>query len=125
MDAINFKGCNIVYGKDQPEYIPLPANYDKNTGFAITQWKLTDEEVAEIVRNKRLFIGISTLGKPMQPILPSVLAMFHPGEEPELPAEVERPTFGQGDNVVDKEMEICTDCPNKELCVETGCIKKG
>lgn len=128
MDAINFPGCNVVYGKDQPDYIPLPANFNKATGMAITQWKLSDDEVKEIVRNKRIFIGISTFGKPLQPILPTVMAMFHPGEEPELPKEepIVRPTFGHGDkNVVDKEMEICPDCPNKELCIESGCLKKG
>lgn len=124
MTPVNFPGCNVVYGKKQEEYIPLPANFNKKTGMAITQWTLTDEEVAEIVRNRRIFIGISTFGQPLQPILPTVMAMFHPGEEPELPEEVVRPTFGHGDKVVNKEMEICPDCPNKELCIESGCLKK-
>ena len=129
MNPVKFPGCNVVYGKDQESegYIPLPANFNQKTGMAITQWELSDDEIKEIVRNKRIFIGISTFGKPLQPILPTVMAMFHPGEEPELPKEEEivRPTFGHDENKVkDVEMEICPDCPDKEHCVNKGCIKK-
>lgn len=126
MDAINFPGCNVVYGKDQEGYIQLPANFNTKTGMAITQWKLSDDEVAEIVKNKRIFIGISTFGKPLQPILPTVMAMYHPGEEPELQTEPEfsaEAVVGTEGNETD--IKLCADCPDREACINGGGCKKG
>lgn len=117
MNPVKFPGCNVVYGKDQENYIALPANFSTKTGMAITQWEFTDDEVAEIVRNKRMFIGISTFGKPLQPILPTVMQIFHPGEEPALPEEV---TDVKG-NVIEVEegsIKLCADCVDREACIQ-------
>lgn len=114
MEAINFKGCNICYGKGQPDYIELPANYNKNTGMAITAFKLDEAEKAEIAKTGILFIGISTFGKPLQPIMPSVYRMYHPGEEPQIEeTEVKEPG-----------MMLCVDCKNIDFCIKNGCENK-
>lgn len=125
MNPVKFPGCNVVYGKDQENYIPLPANFSQKTGMAITQWEFSDEEVAEIVKNKRMFIGISTFGKPLQPILPTVMQIFHPGEEPELPTEPEvSPTANIGTEGNESDIKLCADCPDREACINGGGCKK-
>lgn len=121
MDAINFPGCNVCYGKEQEQYIPLPANFNKKTGMAITQWKLSDQEVAEIVRTKRIFIGISTFGQPLQPLLPTVYAMYHPGEEP--PLEEPKDISGNTIEVEEGQIQLCANCEDREACLNAGKCK--
>ena len=71
MHPIEFKGHNRVFGKDQPEYKPLPA-LALPDGTIITCWQLTDEEVEEVVKTKQLYLKQLTFNQPLQPILPSV-----------------------------------------------------
>lgn len=71
MNPVEFKGSNIVFGKDQPQYKPLPALVLED-GQVITCWELSDEEVQEIVKNRKLYINQMTFLRDLQPILPSV-----------------------------------------------------
>lgn len=71
MIPVEFKGSNTVFGKDQPQYQPLPALVLED-GQVVTCWELTDEEIDEIVKNKRMYINQMTFMSPLQPILPSV-----------------------------------------------------
>ena len=72
MKPINFEGVNLIIGKNQPEYNPIPAidlKDDRRT--VITCWELSDEEIEELVKNKRIYMSHLTFGYKFQPILPS------------------------------------------------------
>jgi hypothetical protein len=40
MKPIKFKGYNVIYAENQPEYIPLPVYKDKD-GTVVSCWKFT------------------------------------------------------------------------------------
>lgn len=73
MKPIEFEGHNIVYAKDQPEYLSLPGKkIEGPQGELITCWELSDEEIAILVKTKKLWLSIWTFGQPLQPIRPYV-----------------------------------------------------
>lgn len=53
MKPVEFPGVNVVFAKDQPEYMPLPAMKIPNDpqGLIITKWQLSPEEL-ESKRNR-------------------------------------------------------------------------
>lgn len=61
----------IVYAKDQPPYVPLPASVDKD-GTIMTDWEPTAEELAALMRGGkvRLWILYTKVhkGEPMNPL---------------------------------------------------------
>jgi hypothetical protein len=67
MKPINFPGVNIIYAEDQPEYIPLPTIRFPR-GETIQCWEFTPENIEEINRTGRLFVGQWTFGQRLQPI---------------------------------------------------------
>lgn len=69
MKPIEFKGHNIVYGKDQEEYQPLPA-LKLPDGTVISCWELTDEEKETVIRTGKIYIQQMTFNESLQPILP-------------------------------------------------------
>lgn len=72
MEPVEFKGCNTKFAEKQPQYQTLPAMYLKDdTGTVITCWELSDEELMDINKTKRLFISQFTFSQPLQPILPT------------------------------------------------------
>lgn len=50
MKPVEFPGVNVVFAKDQPEYIPLPAMKVPNDpqGLIITKWQLSPEELERV-----------------------------------------------------------------------------
>lgn len=73
MKPIEFPGVNVILGKNQPEYQPLPVMvFDTPEREMISCWELTDEEVSEIVKNKKIYFQQMTFGNPFQPVLPMV-----------------------------------------------------
>lgn len=60
MKPVEFIGQNKVFGKDQPEYLPLPVLMTEDR--VITCWELTDEELAEVILTKRIWLQILTHG---------------------------------------------------------------
>jgi len=71
MKPTKFKGQNVVFGADQPEYQPLPA-LRLNDGTVITCWELSDEEIEVIKETKRMYASMLTFNKPLTPIFLSV-----------------------------------------------------
>lgn len=69
MEPINFKGANVVYGKDQPEYLPLPAKKRDARGEVITCWQLSPEELKKVQETGVIWCSILTFNQPLQPIL--------------------------------------------------------
>lgn len=59
----------IVLGKDQPEYIPLPAVYlDNSFRPMITRWGFTPEERTAIAMGADIVLTQLTFGAPFNPI---------------------------------------------------------
>ncbi|MGE5317665.1 MAG: class I SAM-dependent methyltransferase [Chloroflexota bacterium] len=74
MKPIEFPEANTVFAKNQPEYQPLPAFYDKDKreGTLISCWELTEEEKLKLLKTGKIYISMMTFGHTMQPILPTV-----------------------------------------------------
>lgn len=72
MQPVEFEGQNIVFGKNQPEYQPLPAHVNIETGLVISCWELSEQEVEIILKTKRIYFGSMTFGDPLQPQRASV-----------------------------------------------------
>lgn len=75
MKPIFFEGQNVIFGKDQPEYQPLPA-YRSDDGTVTTCWELEEADVA-ILKAKleagepiQLWLSQLTFNGPLQPQLP-------------------------------------------------------
>ena len=81
MKPVPFEEVNTVFGKDQPEYMPLPALVKPFTigkgddaavypkGIVVSCWELSEEEIAEIVKTKKVYLSVLTFGQPVQPCL--------------------------------------------------------
>jgi len=88
MKLVEFPERTVVIAKDQPQYNPMPAHRypDDPEGRVTCCWELTDEEIAEVARTKRIWHTILTFGGPLQPQLLQV-------EKPQIgPAGVQRIT---------------------------------
>lgn len=68
MNPIEFKGSNFIFGKDQPQYRPLPAMVTGD-GFVISCWELSEEEIETIIKEKRLYLKQLCYNQPLQPVL--------------------------------------------------------
>jgi hypothetical protein len=70
----------IILGKDQPEYIPLPAVYlDTPARPMITRFRLDEEERAAIANGADIVLQQLTFRNPFQPVN---LQIVRPDESP-------------------------------------------
>lgn len=69
MKPATFEGVNVLLGKDQPEYLPLPAHRTED-GMVTSCWELDKEDLAEINRTHRIWFNVFTFNQPIQPQLP-------------------------------------------------------
>ncbi len=74
----------MVYAKDQPEYIPLPAVYveNANSRTVVSRWRLTDQERAEIAAGADVVLQL--LIPLNSDLTPSNLQIVMPDEAPAL-----------------------------------------
>lgn len=74
MEPMNFKDANCVYGANQPEYQPLPAQQvgKAATGQIITCWQLTPEELEKVKDTGLIWVSMLTFGRTLQPLLLAV-----------------------------------------------------
>lgn len=72
MQAVEFPEQTQILAKDQPQYQPIPIHYDPKYGAATSCFQLSDEEVEEIVRTRRIWNTQVTFGNPYHPIRMSV-----------------------------------------------------
>lgn len=73
MKPINFDGANIILGKEQNEYLDLPAHKGEAPLFPITScWELSDAEIKTIKKTKKIYLRVYTFNKPLQPQLLTV-----------------------------------------------------
>lgn len=89
MKPIDFKGRNVIFAEDQPEYLSLPAlALPDPTGEVISCWSISDEELETIIKNRCIYI--------------SQLRFSHYNENGDLvhnPLQPLRPMAELGDNI--------------------------
>ena len=74
MTPIEFPEQTIVWAKNQPPYLPLPAyTNDKET---ISCWKLTWKERFKVFMNGQLWLRQMNFGESLQPQAPTVDVPF-------------------------------------------------
>lgn len=71
MKPIEFKEQNVVYAKDQKEYMPLPALKFED-GAVITCWKLSWKEILKLLFTRKVWVTMLTFNKPLQPLLVTI-----------------------------------------------------
>ncbi len=85
MKAVKFKHQNVVFAKDQPEYLPLPAlKIDSPTGEVISCWKLSFKERVKIIFTGRVWLSLMSFNRPLTPSFMSVdrkKIYSHPDDE--------------------------------------------
>lgn len=79
MKAVEFNGHNVVYAKDQPEYLPLPAHRSKE-GEVTTCWELSFLERLKVLWTGRVYLTQLTFNEPLQPVRMSVTNEVEPSE---------------------------------------------
>ena len=57
----------VVYAKDQPEYLPL-RTLKSQSGVVLSRWTLTEEQRQAIANGADVFLELHTFNKPLQPI---------------------------------------------------------
>jgi len=68
MKPIEFPEQNVVFAKDQPEYLPLPAlNTQNEMGEVISCWHLSFKERLMILFTGKLWVSLASFGKPLTP----------------------------------------------------------
>lgn len=74
MKPIEFKQQTVVWAKNQPPYLPLPAYTDEKE--TISCWKLSLIERIKIVINGKLWLRQMNFGDKLQPQSPCVDSPF-------------------------------------------------
>jgi hypothetical protein len=71
MKAINFPQVNLVIGKGQNDYQELPAfkDFKDPCGTVIACLEVSDKELEEISKTKKLWIYLLTFNSPLQPFV--------------------------------------------------------
>ncbi len=59
-----------IFAKDQPQYIPLPANIKGD--YVETKWRLTWRERFAVLLRGNFYLSVKTFGSKLQPVRPSV-----------------------------------------------------
>lgn len=79
MKLIAFPGHNVVFAKDQPEYLPLPAYKvnDDPQGRIVCCWKLDWKERLIVLFKGRIWHSILTFNQPLQPQLLDTRGIDH------------------------------------------------
>ena len=70
MKAIKFPEHNVIFAKDQSEYLPLPAYaYKSAKGRVISCWKMGLQERLKVLFTGKVYLSVLTFNKPLQPQL--------------------------------------------------------
>lgn len=74
MQPIEFPEQTMVWAKDQPPYLPLPAFVNERE--TITLWKLTWRERLGVLLKGQFWLRQMNFGAPLQPQAPTVQSPF-------------------------------------------------
>lgn len=72
MNPIQFPGFNVTFGAAQPEYLPLPAYRNPDTGEVTACWEMTAEERAVVANTGCVYVTLLAFGGPLTPSRVSV-----------------------------------------------------
>jgi hypothetical protein len=67
ISAGEYNATEVVFAKDQPEYLPLPALSFRD-GLIVTCWSLTWRERLRLLFGGNVFLGTLTFNKALQPV---------------------------------------------------------
>lgn len=70
MQPIKFSRSNVIFAKNQPEYLQLPAH--SNNGVVTSCWQLSLKERLHVLCTGRLWLQQMTFDTPLQPQRPSI-----------------------------------------------------
>lgn len=79
--------AEVVYAKDQPEYLPLPA-HRADDGRVTTRWQLTWKERLQVLLRGNIYLQLLTFNMPLQPVMLSTTVPEHLRQE-KPPTELE------------------------------------
>ena len=73
LKPVEFKGQNVVYAEDQPEYMPLPGyrveySPKNKEGNFVTCWKISFWDRIRILFGKPLWFEVLTFWENLQPV---------------------------------------------------------
>ena len=69
MEPVNFEAANVVFGANQTEYKPLPAEYrGGKSGEILTCWELSPDELKRVQETGKIWLSVLTFGQPLQPV---------------------------------------------------------
>jgi len=71
LNPIKFKGYNVIYAENQPEYIPLLV-YKDFKGTVTSCWQFTLLEKLKILFGAKLYWSQMTFNQPLQPVKPKI-----------------------------------------------------
>lgn len=73
-----FEELEVIFAKDQPEYLPLPAlcRSDSPDLPVTSRWRLTPAEREKIAGGADIVLTLLTFGDPLQPITLEVLHSY-------------------------------------------------
>lgn len=70
MTPIEFKGCNVTYAKNQPQYRPLPCHRaDDDCGTLTICWQLSWKERVKLLFTGKLWQQMLTFNRALTPQL--------------------------------------------------------
>ena len=71
MKILKFKGYNVIYAENQPEYLQLPV-FKRKDGEITSCWQPSIKERFKILFTGKIWLNILTFNKSLQPLLMSV-----------------------------------------------------
>lgn len=73
MKPVEFPEQNVVFAKDQPEYLPLPAfKNDSPEGEVVSCYQLSFVERLKLLFTGRIWVSVLSFNKPLTPQFLSV-----------------------------------------------------
>ncbi len=75
MEPKKFDACNSIFGKDQGEYLNLPAHQAPD-GTVTIWWRLSFWERVAVALTGNLFHKVETFNKPFQPVRLTTMKPF-------------------------------------------------
>lgn len=93
MEAIDFKQRNVLIAEDQDEFMTLPA-YVTQPGDGlpvrvVSKWKLSEEELHQVMTTGEIYLCTVTAGQALQPINASTMDPFLPETNDRSPTNTE------------------------------------
>lgn len=68
MKPVEFKHQNVVFAKDQPQYLPLPAlKLDDQGGTVISCWKMSFKDRLKMLITGKVWLSLMSLDEPLTP----------------------------------------------------------